>query len=295
MTPEATLAASELKNGILIGPYRAPKNMSREAKGSIHDDATAQRLGFRGGTVAGSIHMEQFPPLLVGVFGPAWFERGGLSCYFRNATTHEEPVRALVEKPESAIDDRQVKVWMEHEDGRQVLEGTADLGAPAEPSMVRSVLANRHLGGDLRILAGVGEGQLIDPVPSRIDRDVAESRREVVTEPLDWYFGDSPWGSAIATPNLMVRVMRAMEQGLTGLRAQRAVGLFGAIEVKHVNGPVFIDHEYENRGKVLALGETPKSEFIWYESILAEPGGKDVASMIMMLRFMKASSELWRE
>ena len=294
MTPEATMAESELTNGILVGPYRAPKNMSREAKGSIHDDATAQKLGFRGGTVAGSIHMEQFPPLLVGVFGPQWFERGGLSCYFRNATTHEERVRALVEKPESLRSDQQVRVWMEHEDGRQVLEGTADIGTPGEPSMVRSVLANRHLGGDLRILGGVSEGQCIDPVPSRLTNDVAEARREIITEPLDWYYDASPWGGPIATPNLMVRAMRAMEQGLTGLRTHGAVGLFGAIELKQINGPVFIERDYENRGQVLALGETPKSEFIWYESTIAEPGGKDVASMIMMLRFMKASSSLWQ-
>jgi hypothetical protein len=33
---------------------------------------------------------------------------------------------------------------------------------------------------------------------------------------------------------------------------------------------------------------------LWYESILTDPvEGKDVASMLMMLRFMKASSPLW--
>ena len=43
------------QDGVLSGPVRSPKNSaSHLGAGSIHDDATAQKLGFRGGTVAGS-------------------------------------------------------------------------------------------------------------------------------------------------------------------------------------------------------------------------------------------------
>ena len=52
------------QNGVLIGPYRRPRNLAATVRGSIHDDATAQKLGFRGGTVAGSIHTEQLRPVL---------------------------------------------------------------------------------------------------------------------------------------------------------------------------------------------------------------------------------------
>jgi hypothetical protein len=37
------------------GPYRRLVNTAAEQKNSIHDDAQAQRLGFRGGFVPGSI------------------------------------------------------------------------------------------------------------------------------------------------------------------------------------------------------------------------------------------------
>ncbi|HJP49543.1 MAG TPA: hypothetical protein QF611_00785, partial [Pseudomonadales bacterium] len=57
----------------LIGEWRKPVNTAANQKGGIHDDATATDLGFRGGTVAGSIHMEQFPPLLVELFGDDWW------------------------------------------------------------------------------------------------------------------------------------------------------------------------------------------------------------------------------
>jgi hypothetical protein len=59
---------------------------------------------------------------------------------------------------------------------------------------------------------------------------------------------------------------------------------------------VFVDRDYEASGTILAVGDTPKSEYVWYESALREPGGaRDVASMIMMMRLMKASSPLWRD
>ena len=73
------------------------------------------------------------------------------------------------------------------------------------------------------------------------------------------------------------------------------VGLFGAIELQAINGPVFIEHDYEVRATVLALGDTPKTEYFWYESILSDPAnGQDIMSMLMMLRFMKASSPRWQ-
>src|SRR3954463_4288287 len=79
------------------GPYRTPRNMAAEVKGSIHDDATASKLGFRGGTVAGSIHMDQFVPGLLALYGDRWFEIGGMSLYFTKATTDAEAVQATVE------------------------------------------------------------------------------------------------------------------------------------------------------------------------------------------------------
>ncbi len=128
MTSDADAAGIVEQNGVLIGPYRRPRNLAATQRGSIHDDAMARKLGFRGGTVAGSIHMEQFPPVLLAAFGQRWFETGSLSCYFRNATTDGEPVRVLAQKPAAGDASAQINVWMERDDGTQVLEGTASVG-----------------------------------------------------------------------------------------------------------------------------------------------------------------------
>ena len=88
-----------LGGGVWVGPVRRPRNSGAHEKGSIHDDAVAQKLGFRGGTVAASLHMEQFPPLLLHMFGPRWWQSGGLSLYFRYATTDLEPAQCHAVAP----------------------------------------------------------------------------------------------------------------------------------------------------------------------------------------------------
>ena len=281
------------RDGTLIGPYRRPRNLSINVRGSIHDDATAQKLGFRGGTVAGSIHMEQFPPVLVRAFGQRWFENGSLSTYFRNATTDGEAVRAFAKTPAPDARDAQIDIWMERDDGMRILEGTASIGDPPEPSMLRRKLAESREVGEQRILAALQLGQLGEPVPVRLKSEDACPRLDVITEPLDWYTGASPWGGAIVNPGLVVHMMVSVQRRMR-LPAD-AVGLYGAIEVRHLAGPVFAEREYEVSGTILAIGQTPKTEYLWYETLMRDPSDKrEVASMLMMLRYMKASSPLWQ-
>ncbi len=312
MTTTHTSTEITERDGVLVGPLREPRNLAANEAGSIHEDSQAQKLGFRGGTVAGSIHMEQFPPLLVHAFGPHWFETGSLSTYFRNATMDREPVRAFVELPfdlnlggagigpptalggvaiePQPVEDAQVNVWMERDDGTLVLEGTASVGQPRDPSMLRAKLAEPREPGEQRILGHLSPGDVGEPVAVRLTLQEAKPRLDAITEPLDWYTGDSPWGGPIVEPGLLVHMMVQVQRRIA--LPTDAVGLYGAIEVRHLAGPVFMDHDYEVSGHIHAIGQTPKTEYLWYETIMRD-GGTDVASMLMMLRFMKASSPLW--
>ncbi|MEX2247620.1 MAG: hypothetical protein WEC75_13155 [Dehalococcoidia bacterium] len=292
MTTETTQAGITERDGVLVGPIRRPRNLAATERASIHDDSVAQKLGFRGGTVAGSIHMEQFPPLLVRAFGQRWFETGSLSTYFRNATMGEEPVQAFVRTSATPAPDTQVDVWMERDGGTLVLEGTASVGSPSEPSLLRRKLSEPREAGELRILAGIAPGDALPEAPARLTDGISTPRLRAITEPLDWYTGPSPWGGPVVNPGLLVHLM---VQAQPGIRTRGpAVGLYGAIEVRHLRGPVFAERAYVASGKVLAVGDTPKTEYIWFESQLTEAaGGGPVASMLMMLRFMKGSSPLW--
>lgn len=284
-----------VEDGTIAGPLRRSVNQHQDVDNSIHNDAVASKLGFRGGTVAGSIHLELFPPLLVRAFGPRWFERGTLSVNFRNATTNEEPVRAFVAEPPAAATDAQVDVRVERDDGLLVGEGTASVGTVAEPTALRSLDLHRFEPGELRILADVRAGDVIDAVDVRLDGAQQRERMAVITEPLEWYAGTSPWGGPVASPATTVGLLYAHPARVIGRGAGRAVGLFGAIEVAHVDGPVFLDADYRVGATVLATGQSPKTEYVWFESHADTPDGGRVATMLMQLRWMKASSELYAE
>ncbi len=293
MTTAHTSAEIVERDGVLVGPLREPRNLAANIAGSIHDDSQAQRLGFRGGTVAGSIHMEQFPPVLLRAFGERWFETGSLSCYFRNATMDRERVRAFADVPPAGTADAQVNVWMDREDGMRVLEGTASVGSPAEPSMLRRKVTEPREAGEMRILAHLSPGDAGAPVTVNLARErEAKPRLDAITEPLEWYTGASPWGGPVVNPGLLVHLMAHAQRRMS--LPLDAVGLYGAIEVRHLAGPVFSEREYEVSGRIVATGQTPKTEYLWYQTTMRE-GAKDVASMLMMLRFMKASSPLWAE
>ena len=184
----------ELRDHVFVGPLRRSQNNARNVKGSIHDDATATKLGFRGGTVAGSIHLELFPPILLKAFGQRWFERGTISMYFLNATTDREAVRAFVKEPPLDDSDAQVEIWIERDDGMRVAEGTASVGSPKEPSALLRRPLDRFDSGELRILGGLKVGDQFEECDAFLTKDAMAERMKVISEPMEWYTKPSPWG-----------------------------------------------------------------------------------------------------
>jgi len=277
----------------ITGPVRSPRNLAANIVGSIHDDATATSLGFRGGTVAGSIHMDQFPPLLLEAFGERWFETGSLSLYFRHATTDGEPVRAFLEHPEHGGPDAQVRAWAVTQEDTLVADGTASVGNPAAASALYSRDLRPAEPGELRILRAMKPGEVLGDYPRltvNAERQYSAIRQGAMTEPLDWYTSASPWGGPVASPSAVVGLLytRLLDGAKEAMGAH--VGLFGAIEIRFRRGPVFLDRSYRVTGEVAALSQTPKTEVLWFDSRALDDGGRVVAQMRMMLRQMKQSS-----
>ena len=127
----------------LCGPLRQPRQMlaDQEYSGhsSIHDDSMAEKLGFRAGPIEGPTHFSQFVPLLVEVFGQAWFERGCFSSHFQNMVVEGEQVRAFVERRTAG--SNRVRCWAEKADGTPVLEASASLGPNDGPTLLEERMA----------------------------------------------------------------------------------------------------------------------------------------------------------
>lgn len=278
----------------LEGPWRRPTNTSAHQKGGIHDDETAQDLGFAGGTVAGSIHMEQFPPFLIEHLGEDWLETGTLSLYFRSATTDGVPVRCVGATPVRAGALTRMDVGMVTEDGTVVMDGTASVGGPDPDSALRRRLPDVRPASDIRVLADVVVDRWSEPVPARLDEAGIDRQLAVVTEPMA-IFG-APGDAHRAAPlSALIHVLRAVEPALAP-PPEDFVGLFGAIELAFSAGQPVTGEDYLLTGRALAVSESPKTEIFWMEAVLSDAAsGRERVRMIKMDRIMKASSPLWAE
>ena len=286
---------------VITGRVRLPRNLAAHIVGSIHDDDTAAALGFRGGTVAGSVHLDQFPPLLLEAFGEPWFETGSLSLYFRHATTDGEAVQAFVERPPTGGHDPQVRAWMTTQvsdsdqaaaGGLLVAEGTAAVGNPQAASALHERDLRPADPAGLKILQALKTGDVLGDLRVAVnsERQGSMINRGAMTEPLDWYSARSPWGGPIASPSGVVGLLYTQLLAETSKAMGEHVGLFGAIEIRFRAGPVFLDRDYRVTGEVAAVSQTPRTEVLWFDSRALDDHDEPVVEMRMMLRQMKQSS-----
>jgi hypothetical protein len=286
LRPFATTAA----DGWLQGPWRRPTNNSRHEAGTIHDDQTARNLGFRSGTVAGSIHMEQFLPLLLQAFGPAWQRTGNLSLWFREPSIDGEPVQATLRDDGSA----QRAVRMQRADGTEVLSGTASAGLD-DRGALRQRLAAMRPGAPPRLLAALRNGFSARGLPTRVPQADVDRRWPIITEALPEFTRPDPQGRCLAPLSAAVHAMRVFEAALP-IETSGFVGLFGGIEWQWLNGPLWNDQACEVSGHVLAITDSPRSEMLWTETVLYDAAtGLAIARMLMLSRLLKESSPLWQD
>lgn len=271
----------------ISGEWGNPVNTAAHQKGGIHDDDTATELGFSGGTVAGSIHMEQFLPLVLEAFGDDWWRSGVLSMYFMQATIDRQPVRAHLTPGENG----QARVWMETEAGETVMEGSANLAACAAPTALAQRLAALRPVGELRILAACETGQQAEAV-GRVGRAFVDNQLAVITESHPYFVEPDASGCRVLPYTQVVRAFDPAEQKVAASAVQPFVGLYGGIEIGYVNGPVREETDYRATCEVVGLADSPKTEILWRESRLYQ-GDQVIARMLKMDRLMKNSSPLW--
>ena len=275
----------------ITGEWRRPVNTAAHQKGGIHDDDTATDLGFRGGTVAGAIHMEQFPPLLLEMFGADFWQTGTLSMYFRSATVDREPVRCLTTEPERVGNIRRTHVWMEKEDGTIVASGTASCGGHDEKSELRRKLESIRPISELRILKNLEVGARCEDQRCFVENSFLDAQLGVITEPLSCYKTSNEFSGRVLPVTQVVRAFDPPEVALITEVEPPFVGLYGAIEIEFINGPVLAETEYKGCGEIVGLSDSPQTEILWRDSILMTD--KPIARMLKMDRLMKNSSPRW--
>ncbi len=244
---------------VVTGPLWAARNWNiNDGEGSIHDDETAAELGFRGGTVAGDVHMNQFPPVLVKIFGNEWFERGNLSLNFKNATVDLEKVQVFAEEREP--DQNQINVWMERDDGLLVCTGTAALGDHSK-SALRSLDYRPCDPAELRILRKVKPGMSLGTyaIVAKTEKQFERYDKNLISDPMSWYKDSSPWGDPVAAPCTILEFLWGNAMKGLGPLVGESTGLFGAMEISYTNGPFIMGRKYRIECEVVCVSQSPKT------------------------------------
>lgn len=292
----------------LCGPLRQPRQMLADQRydghKSIHDDAMAEGLGLRAGPIEGPTHFSQFDPLLYRVFGKAWFETGCISAHYQNMVVESEEVRAFVQP--DASNPNFVRIHAEKRDGTPVLTGTASIGdAEGLPHELQQRIAKLRPATGLVINRDLKVGQrgaVVEKVRMGFDTHMGDhypftlaDKLKVITEPSPWYDRDSghasPWGRPII-PTEMISVLLGSTAAQSGLGGRKpAVGLFAGQQIRLVNGPLFVDQDYELEREIIALSESARTESVWVRTRVydATTSRTLVAEMILNGAVMKAS------
>ncbi len=260
----------------LVADWQQPVNRWADLPNSIHNDSVATKIGMRGGTIPGTVHLNHFVPLIQDLWGMKWYEQGAISMYYTFATTHKEDVRAVMVNPTPA-DSTKVDAYVETPEERIVCKGSLSLGNPVETNYVASLPLEDSPRSELRILDRMKVGM---ECPEKDDVVATEGK------------GSGAYEGIVVLPTGLFQMLQA---GAPTGTLKQAVGFYGATEIRIVKGPIHIDTEYRRVGKVICVGASPKTEYVWIDSqLIDKTTGEVIAEMRQFTRFMKASSELWR-
>src|SRR5262249_13451506 len=125
-------------------------------------------------------------------------------------------------------------------------------------------------------------------LPLKVEAAELEKYRGYITEDLAIY------RDGVLPPSNVIRLSHQARKGALGKSAQPSVGLFGALEVQQLEGPLKAGVDYIGRTKILKLTDSPKAENVWYDVFIRDPkAGRDVARVRYLIRIMKGSSPLY--
>lgn len=282
----------------ITGPVREPRQMLADQEydghASVHDEATADKLGLAGAPIEGPTHFSQFDPIGVRLWGEKWFEQGCISSHFENMVIEGETVQPFATTAELQV----ARIGAVKSDGSSVLSGTITCGPDHGETELDKRLAGVKDPGELHIVDQLVVGQRSEPKRVTMAADEhnghlypfsLNDKLKVITEPSSWYSSnDTPWGRAII-PTEMASVL-AHKVGGVGIVRGPAVGLFIDLEVRMVDGPLFVDHEYELVHEIVGVGQSRRVESWWTRTYISDPvTGGLIATVLLHQGVFKAS------
>jgi len=255
------------------------RNLSADAKGSIHDDERAKALGFKAALIGGSVHSAFVTNAVVERFGQAWYERGFMKQSYIKPLYEGDDFRIVLEEREATPNDEVLcELAFETREGVRTTAGYAGLARSTE--------------GALAPWERPGEST---PEPSQdsspeteftrsVTIDESASRRELVGDGSPWYTDASPWGGPIV-PSFMYMLLGA------GQRARPAGGDVPRAAMNSVwellqAGPMFAGVPHRVVSRIVESGESGRSGFRTTQFSVLDPSGRQTAVARQKIRWL---------
>lgn len=234
-------------------------NTSAASEGSIHDDAKARELGFRGAFVPGSVVASAAIPLIFERFGPDWMTGGWFSFGFATPVYTSEEVRARGKDGEAGLD-----LFVETRDARLCCSGEAGLGFVQPWRNARQ--PDPDVFPDLEI------GFEFPAVDIVIRPEDVAPMLEAAGDDATWYRQDSPWGGPVAPPEQILPIaLQTMRGTRLPLPGKKGPGIWARHHLS-INEPLRYEETYRFSQWLVDKGRSARTLFVEYEFEVARGG-----------------------
>jgi len=221
---------------------------------SIHDDAMAQKLGFKGGAIEGPTHFSQFVRSVLPRGASAGSRQGVCPRTIATSCYEGDKVRAFLTKPLSGA--TQTTLWMQREDGHEVLRGTASAARIIRSPQLEQRLTNCSAERPV-ILRDVKVGTRGKRIPVRMEMHQhmgalypfsLADKLKVISGAVRLVLGRGGESVAMAEadhPSKMISVLAVMRRRWIAADSRPVVGLFADQEIRLLHGPLYVGDPYE--------------------------------------------------
>jgi hypothetical protein len=200
-----------------------------------------------------------------------------------------EEVQASLRVEGSAV----ARVTATKADGAAVMSGTASVGPDHGETELDARRSRQGRPNALFIIDQLEIGTRRDVGEATVDHSTTngslypfslDEKLARITEPHPWYTADggatSPWGRSIL-PMEMISVLAHKTPVAWPIRSP-ALGLFLDLEVRMIEGPVFVGQLYAVASEVIGLGESRRTESYWTRTTLTDLDTGSVAAVVVL-------------
>ena len=256
---------------VFEGTWRRLVNRAANAEGSIHDDKTAQSLGFEGGFVPGTTVGTAALNAALAHYGWEWMNGGWYSFTFVTPVYVSEEVREVAETVDGSSD---IAVRVVNREGRTCAVGHAGLGTELGRGKAWDPADDGSSGSDVLRLMPIGT--VYPPEETTCTAtDIEDLLNSAGVGNSEWYTTASPAGPPVIMPEWIfgpaLRIIR--RPGVVQLGDEAKPPAMWAHHMLVLERPMLLDRPYTITETLVDKGRSSRTLFVTSDFEVRDPDG----------------------